>query len=122
MGLIVALAIFAGFVCVEGMLLAVLLLHVAGLDEFDVEFWSLFKLGLAGGLSTVVAGLLSAPLAVALPTPLAVLLGFVGAAVVLGYFLAKAYDLELKKTSIVMAIFIVVNVGFNLMLSFGGGA
>ena len=56
-----------------------------------------------------------------LPTPIALLCGFVGAAVVLGYFLAQAYGTKLKRTSIAMAIYIVVNVVASLMLE-GAGA
>ena len=117
MSLIIGLGILVAILCAEGMLLAVLLLHVAGLDEFDVEFWSVFKLGMAGGLAFIIARLLAALLVSVAPAPLAVLAGFAGASVVLGYFLSYAYGTEIKKTSIAMVLFIVINVAANLALT-----
>ncbi|MEO2050106.1 MAG: hypothetical protein ABGX16_26410 [Pirellulales bacterium] len=116
MGLIVGIGILVAIFCGEGLLLAVLLMHVAGLDEFDVTFGSVFKLGLAGGLSGFIATLAGIPFAIFLPGPIAILCGFAGAAIVLGYFLAQAYGTELKRTSIAMAIYIAVNVVASLML------
>ncbi len=116
MGLIVGIGILVAIFCGEGLLLAVLLMHVAGLDEFDVTFGSVFQLGRAGGLSGVIATLAGIPFAIFLPGPIAILCGFAGAAIVLGYFLAQAYGTELKRTSIAMAIYIAVNVVASLML------
>ncbi len=115
-----SLGILFAFFCCKGLLREVLL-HGAGLDEFELTFGSDFKLGLAGGLSGFVATLVSIPFAMFLPGPIAILCGFAGAAAVLGYFLAQAYGTELKRTSIAMAIFITVNVVTSLMLE-GAGA